>query len=256
MKARLLGRLVAGALAGTVATVTGQALYTVRRRDLPSVHGGDASGCEGRAGDTALSVIACGDSTLTGPGLDDPADIWIRQALRSIAGKRSLRVELQSLAAGGSRLADVLRDQVPELQARSPSVAVIVAGTNDAINHTPLRIVRQSVDRLLADAVPHVDQVVVGSVGDLANIARVRWPLAGVLRLRGRRVDRAIRRVVARYPNVHYIDVSQTDRHFRHGGHTLFTSDRFHPNRDGHALWAEVAEPVIDAAIGAALTRR
>lgn len=256
MRRGVVGKILAGAFACGAATVTGQAVYTVRRRDLPSVYGGDASGCEGRAGDPEFTIVACGDSTLTGPGIDDPADIWLRQVLRRIAAKRALRIELQSLAVGGSRLADVLRDQAPELLARRPRVAVIVVGTNDAIHHTPMRSVRESVERLLIEVAPTVDQVVVGGVGDLANIARVRWPLAGVLRLRGRRVDRVIRRAVARYPNAHYVDVSQSDHHFRRGGHSLFASDLFHPNRDGHALWASVAESAIDAAIGGSLTGR
>ena len=47
----------------------------------------------------------------------------------------------------------------------------------------------EHVDEVLERLAAEVPNVLIGGVGDLANIARLRWPLAGALRLRGRAVD-------------------------------------------------------------------
>ena len=91
--------------------------------------------------------------------------------------------------------------------------------------------------------------MLLGGVGDLANIARVQWPLAAALRRRGRAVDAIIREVAARHANVHYVDVSRSDDDFRRGGQALFAADLFHPNRDGHALWASVSRAALEQAL-------
>lgn len=247
MRARTV---VATAMTGAAATVAAQVFYVIRR-DLPSVYGASASGFEGHDGHPLVRIGAAGDSTLTGPGLADPRDIWIRRALSEVAGGRSVRVELVSYAVGGSKVADVLRDQLDGLLAMNPDLAIIVVGTNDAIHHTPLRALRRDFDRVLERVAPAVDQVVLGGVGDLATIARVPWPLAGLLRLRGRRVDRTIRAAAARHANVHYVEVSRCDRDFAAGGARLFAADLFHPNERGHAVWAAIAVPAITAAIDA-----
>lgn len=248
MKLRSIGA-VAVVLAGTGAVLAGQALYATRRRDLPTILGADASGFEGDPSHRCVRVAAAGDSTLTGPGLDDPGDVWLRQALRELAIAQQCCFELRSFAVGGACMTDVIREQLDELIALRPDVAVVVVGTNDAIRLTPLTELRVSCERLVSRIAAEVPEVLLGGVGDLANIARVQWPLAAALRRRGRAVDGVIRAVAARYGNVHYVDVSRADDDFRRGGAALFAPDLFHPNRDGHAVWAAVAREALERAL-------
>jgi len=248
MKARAVG-VASSLVVGTGAVLGGQALYAARRRDLPTVVGSDASGFEGDPTHRVIRVAAAGDSTLTGPGLDDPGDVWLRQALRAVAEAHQRCFELRSFAVGGARMSDLLRDQLDPLLSSRPDIAVVVVGTNDAIRFTPLSDVSASCARLVERIAAAVPSVLIGGVGDLANIARLRWPLAGALRLRGRAVDGIIRHTVAGYDNVHYVDVSQADPDFRRGGPSLFVGDMFHPNRDGHALWAAVSRVPLEQAL-------
>jgi lysophospholipase L1-like esterase len=240
--------LVGGALIG------GQALYTTRRRDLPTVRGADASGTEGDPSLPGVHLGCAGDSTLTGPGLDDPSHIWIRQALRAVAHERHLVV--RSWAVGGARVADVLEVQLDPLLWSSPDVAVIAVGSNDAIHWTPLGEVEAAFRTLLAALTRHVPQVVVGGVGDLGAIARVPWPLSELVSVRARQVNRVIRRTIEGRRRVRYVDVSTADGAFRRAGRTVFSDDLFHPNRDGHAIWAGVAGPVLAHAVRSVPVRR
>ena len=92
-------------------------------------------------------------------------------------------------------------------------------------------------------------RVVVAGVGDLGTIARLRWPLGGVLGLRGRAVDAIIRHTAAQYGNVRYVNVALADSDFRRGGASLFAADMFHPNRHGHALWAAVSRNALEESL-------
>ena len=244
-------RARAGAVLGGVAAGAGvlvaQALWTTRR-DLPSVTGIDASGAEGDSTGPTVVVAALGDSTLTGPGLADPGDIWVRQAARAVAGHNN--IVIRSFAVGGSRVADVARTQIPAMGDLRPDVVVLAVGSNDAIHHTNRRAVEREYAALLGELTRRAPVVIAGGVGDLGAIARVPWPLSVYVRAIGRRVNRVLRRVARSTPGVVYLDTSITDGAFRHGGSGLFTVDLFHPNEVGHGLWAELAAPVLREAIG------
>ena len=240
---------LAAASLATGALVSGQAVYATRRRDLPRVDGFDASGTEGDPSRPEVRLACGGDSTLTGPGLDDASDIWIRQAVRRVAHDR--HVVIHSSAVGGARAADVLHLQLGDLLEAEPQIAVIAVGSNDAIHLTPLDDVERSFRSLVATLVDHVPEVIIGGVGDLGASARLLPPLSAFVTARGRQVNRVIRRSVEAHERVRYIDVSTADSAFRSAGKSAFCADLFHPNRNGHAIWAGVAAPVIAHALRA-----
>jgi lysophospholipase L1-like esterase len=253
--ARRTAVAVAGGTAALGALVVAQARHATRRGDLPVVVDAHASGTEEFAGASrALRLAAAGDSTLTGPGLADPRDIWIRQVARWVASHEHAHVEVTSFAVTGSRVRDVVTRQLDPLLATAPDVVVVAVGTNDAIHLTPLRRVEADFRTLVARLVAEVPAVVIGGVGDLGGIARVGPPLADVLRARGRAVNRVIRAAAER-GGAHYIDVSTVDLAFRHGGAAVFSADLFHPNQMGHALWANTAAPVVGHAVRTAHPR-
>ncbi len=249
---RAARRTSAVAVGGSLAALTvlaGQARYTVRR-DLPSMVGSDASGVEvGGAGATkTVRLGAVGDSTLTGPGLDDSAAIWVRRVARSVADLEQVDVEVVSFAVGGSRVRDVLESQLDAVIASAPHVVLVAVGTNDAIHCTPLGRFERDFGLLICRLVDRVPAVVIGGLGDLAGIARVPFPLGAALAARGRRVNSVIRSIAAQH-SLHYVDISSVDRAFRVGGAGVFSLDLFHPDEHGHALWANAAAPVVAHAI-------
>jgi lysophospholipase L1-like esterase len=171
----------------------------------------------------------------------------VRLAARSVS--QDLHVVVQSYAVGGSCVGDVLDHQLDDLLAWQPDVAVVAVGSNDVLHRTPLHEVENGF-RLLVTALSEVvPRVVVGGVGDLGAIARIPFPLSSVVTVRGRQIDRVIRRACAGRNNVRYVDVSSADGAFRAAGRHVFTPDLFHPNHYGHAIWAGVAGPVLASAI-------
>ncbi len=109
-------------IAGALATALFQALRAGYRRDLPTFEGYDPSGDFGSPDHPLIRIVALGDSALTGPGLVDPDDIWLRQVCgRAIDEHRPQRIELRCLATGGTRAADVLAYQLEAAEAPTPT---------------------------------------------------------------------------------------------------------------------------------------
>lgn len=237
-----LGAASAG-FAGVV--LVAEALWTVRR-SLPSLQGLDASGiavspsCTGEP----LRVVALGDSTLTGPGLDAGEQVWLRRALTGL--RHGCPIELVSLALGGSRVVDVAA-LVDDAVDRRPHLVVVAVGANDALHGTKLRSFRTQFDMMLADVVARTPVVAVANIGDLGNIARVPAPLASVFRARARAFRSAIETIVARHDNVVLLDMTVADDRFR--DRSVFGADLFHPNEFGHAAWADAALPGLRRAV-------
>jgi len=227
-------------IAASLAMLGAEVIWTARRR-LPSLPGTDASGTvpgtDRGAGDP-IRLVALGDSTLTGPGLADPDDIWLRRALLDLRLERA--VDVVSLAVGGSRVADV-RAAVPDAIALTPDVVVVAVGSNDAIHGTGFRAFTDTLDTVVATLLTQARTVAVCNVGDLGNVARVPMPLSSLLRQRSIAISRRIAAVVADHDGAVLLDVSPSNVGFRDRG--VFAEDLFHPNETGHALWAQAAEP-------------
>ncbi len=244
-------RASAGSGAAVMAMLVAEVLWTAFR-PLPTMTGLDASGIVSGAvggsdtarGDGPVRVVAIGDSSLTGPGLTAPGDVWLRVGLHRLAHDRS--IELCSLAVGGSRVVDLLA-RVDDAVAERPDVLVVAVGANDALHGTPRRQFRSQFRQLierLSDAVP---VVAVANVGDLGNIARVPPPLRAVFRSRARTMCSTIERIVADRDGTVLIDVTGADHVFR--DRSVFTADLFHPGPVGHAAWADAALPGLRTAI-------
>ena len=87
---------------------------------LPHFEDLDAGGTYGDPAGTPLRVVVLGDSSMTGPGLDDGTHIWVAQA----AAAMPWSVELVSHARGGSRVRDVLEQQVPAALEQGPDLVI------------------------------------------------------------------------------------------------------------------------------------
>ncbi len=242
---RLVGAAAVGA--ATLSSAIALEVRRAQRMPLPTLEGIDASGTvRGLREGEVLRVVALGDSTLTGPGIADPSNIWLRRALHRLELEPT--IEMISLAVGGSRVVDVLRrvDEAIELR---PALVVVAVGSNDALHGTPGRRFAAQLDRLLDRLTAEVPVVAVANVGDLGNIARARAPLTTALRLRARVICRIIEQTVAKHDGVVLLDVTPSNEPFRNPD--VFGADLFHPSEIGHSIWADT----VFADLGVAFDR-
>jgi lysophospholipase L1-like esterase len=220
--------------------------WYVSHRPLPSFRDLDPNGVFGPDGIPEARIVLLGDSTVTGPGLDSSEDLWSHRLARRLALER--RVRLLSLAVGGSRARDVLVRQLPEALTLQPHLAVVSVGANDAMHGSPMRRVEADLDAIAGAFGDAGTRVVLSGLGDLGNIPRLRFPLKAVASMRSRAVDRIHARVAARHDHVVKVPIAErSDEFFR--SVDVFCPDLFHPNRAGHAVWADAVYPVIADAL-------
>lgn len=236
----VLGR---SAFAG-MAVLAGEALYAARR-PLPDFEGGDPSGSYGDPVLARLRMVALGDSTVTGPGLDDPRDSFVGQIADGLADRH--HVELISMAVGGARSIDVLRQQVPRAIESDWDVAVISVGGNDMLHATPVWVFERNLDAIVAAMSVVSRAVVLMGVGDIGTVPRVPVPLDRLATLTGRIADRVHTRVADRRGVGKADHWGWSAQAFRDPA--VFSPDLFHPNATGHRIWAETMMPEVERAL-------
>lgn len=218
------------------------------RKDLPTLENQDPSGTFGNPGAPLLRVVVIGDSSVTAPGVEPLDAAWPRQMSFRLADR--FRVELRSVAVGGSKARDVLATQLDAAIEFQPDIAVISVGANDALRGTPLPRFEREFREILAGLTPHVPGIAVSGVGDLGSIPRLPAMARALVRIRGRSFDRAIRRVVVDYP-----DVTKTNtwspgwNEFRTNPDQVFAGDLFHASAYGHRIYTEAAMPAVEALV-------
>jgi len=239
------GLVALGTPALATATLVGQARFA-RHRKLPFLDGLDASGFDGPPDAPPLHVVAIGDSTLTGPGLGAPEQVWLRQALAGVATHH--RVKVTSLAVSGSRIVDVLDHQVVEAISLAPDMVVVAAGGNDVVQRTTGAAAELTTDRLLATLCDSVPVVAMTRLGNVGVVPRAPQPLRRLLGVKSALLSKRIDRGMAQHPEVIAIETAEATDRLGEGLH-MFTADLFHPSAEGHAVWASAATPALTEAL-------
>lgn len=225
--------------------VAGQMLHAIHRSDLPYLPDQDPSGVFGDPDAPPLRFTVLGDSSVTAPGVVPLDDAWSRRVAIHLSDRH--RVELISVARGGSRVADVLGTQVEAALRTAPDLAWVAVGANDALRGTNVAAFeeqyREILDRLSAD----IPIVGCSGIGDLGTIPRFPVLARGFARVRARSFDNAVARAAAGRRRVRksiawgpqWVDF-ETDV-------TTFAADLFHASAKGHGLFAERGViPVVD----------
>jgi lysophospholipase L1-like esterase len=176
--------------------------------DFPSFPDLDPSGLFGNPAHPPRRIALLGDSTITAPGLESADDIWIRQLVPDLSD--GYRLQIESVAFGGARLSDVVNNQIPELSG-SYDLALVSAGSNDALRGMTQLQMRQILTQICEQLLERCE----------AAEANER---------------------------IFHIPMWELTTPAYRTQEGLFSDDRFHPNRRGHAIWAGAALPTLRAA--------
>ena len=232
-----------------LAVLAAQVYRAGHRSDLPSLSNQDPSGVFGNPMAPQLSIALLGDSTVTSPGVKPLDACWPRAIAFSLSDR--YRVELHSVAVGGSKARDVLARQVGAATALQPDIYIVSVGGNDALRGTPVARFEQEYDAILGRLTSCSDYVAVSGVGDLGSIPRLPALARAISRNRARAFDRAIRRVARLYPQVVKTDTwSPGWDEFNTNPEAIFGADQFHASAYGHRVYTEAMQPAIDELVG------
>jgi lysophospholipase L1-like esterase len=228
-----------------IGVLAAQVAVAAHRPDIPSCENQDPSGVFGDPGAPGLRIVVLGDSSVTSPGVEPLDASWPRLVAEYLAS--TYRVDLISVAVGGSKTRDVLANQVGVAAALHPDIAIVSVGGNDALRATPVTRFEQEYDQILSILTRDVPHIIVSGVGDLGSIPRMPMLTRSLARIRGRACDRAVRRAVQRYPGVLKTDTwSPGWDEFNTNPGMVFAADQFHASAYGHRIYAGAIMPAIE----------
>lgn len=168
-------------------------------------------------------VVALGDSLAQGIGASTPKNGFVATVAARLVGRDGPVV---NLSRSGARLTDVLEVQLPALSSLpvEPMAVLCTVGSNDLVRSSRLGRTKRELHDLL-DALP-------------PNAVIATVPAAGSLI--AKRFNRSIRSAATE----RQVAVADVGLHLRSWKGRM-AADRFHPNDDGHRLWAEVFHAAI-----------
>jgi len=226
--------------------LTAQMAQSIQRPDLESFTDQDPSGIFGDSDKPPLRMIILGDSTVTAPGVEPLDACWARRTALFFSNR--YRVELISVAVGGSKISDVRDDQIHQAIVAGGDIAIVCVGGNDALRGIPISRFESAYDDMLRPLVTAFPAVAVCGVGDLGTIPRLPAMARGIARVRARAVDHAIGRVADRHgvpksrawgPEFEPFETNPA----------IWAGDLFHASAEGHAMYADAAIPLVEEAL-------
>lgn len=198
----------------------------------------------------AWRYVALGDSYTVGTSVAG-VDRWPEQLVRALgAGSPGLDL-VANLGVNGYTSADLIREELPALDALAPEFVSVLIGVNDVVQGMPLTmyetnlvtivdtlLARLPAGRLLGVAVPDYTVTPAGSdYGDPARqhdeIVRVNAAMARLARARG-------------IAFVDIFDISQEAALDR----SLVADDGLHPSGAQYTRWVERILPVVEGLLG------
>lgn len=202
----------------------------------------------GDPGDPALRLVVLGDSTAAGQGAPYERGIAVGAA-RTLAA-RGRAVTWSNLAVSGAQWSDVRADQLQRAAELDADVVLISAGANDVTGATSGGALRDDITavvRGLRASDPDVTILMTG-VPDMGSTPRFPQPLRWLVGERAESLNGVVRATGAAL-DVAVIPIPERTGPVFRRDHSLFSVDRFHPDARGYAVWREVIDEALLAAV-------
>jgi lysophospholipase L1-like esterase len=244
-RATLLG---VGALATTLAA---EVMAARRHRFVPSHPPLEISGTIGPEDGEPLTLVVLGDSSVAGVGADAAEDTLTYGVAKALSDE--YLVSLHALGVSGSRLADVVGKQLPQVDGLEPDIVLVCVGTNDVTHGTRLREARRQL-RLLVDGLAEVApdaKVIVSGLPPAETATAFHRPLRDLIGLRALLFTRLYRAELTPH-GISVFDIAKLTKSAFHGKREMFSADRFHPSSAGYAFLGTIYGRAVREALEAA----
>jgi lysophospholipase L1-like esterase len=244
-RATLLG---VGALATTLAA---EVMAARRHRFVPSHPPLEISGTIGPEDGEPLTLVVLGDSSVAGVGADAAEDTLAYGVAKALSDQ--YLVSLHALGVSGSRLADVVGKQLPQVDGLEPDIVLVCVGTNDVTHGTRLREARRQL-RLLVDGLAEVApdaKVIVSGLPPAETATAFHRPLRDLIGLRALLFTRLYRAELTPH-GIAVFDIAKLTKSAFHGKREMFSADRFHPSSAGYAFLGTIYGRAVREALEAA----
>lgn len=192
-----------------------------------------------------LRLLAIGDSTATGVGVDRLEDGLVLQTAARLADAHRRPVAWRIEGLEGSTSAQVLERHLPAVDGEFDAILLLV-GANDALQLVPRARFERTVRALVAGLRPHLAPGGAIGVAGAPQIDTFEWlpqPLRSLMGGHARSLDDALQRIAASEPGVLHLPTPAIVDPEHHA------ADGFHPSAAGCSLWSSVVAPRMAQAL-------
>jgi lysophospholipase L1-like esterase len=204
---------------------------------------GAVAGCGDGGEDSRLRYVALGDSYTIGTSVNE-ADRWPNQLVGRVAG-----LELAgNPSVNGYTSADLITDELPQLDAMRPELVSVLIGVNDVVQGVPDSqyagnvavileelLTRLPPDRILCVATPDYTVTPSGAAfGDPAQQSDAIVRFNAILR------EACEQREIRFVPEI--FEISQAAL----ADPSLVADDGLHPSEKQYSLWVDAIAPVVE----------
>ncbi len=186
--------------------------------------------------DGEFRYVALGDSAAQGVGSHDPSEGYVGRIATRLEGRLGRGVHIANLSVSGAHIADVVRDQLPQLAQRHADLVTVAVGGNDVIARGFDRAeLAAAIDALCAGLPQHAVVSEVPFFGEAFTQRRVRY------------LNKEIHAAAER----HGLVVAPLHRHTKSRWPIRVLGDLsvdfFHPGPRGYQVWATALWEGIEA---------
>ena len=190
-------------------------------------------------GPQPLSLLALGDSTIAGVGVDDSMQGLVAHLARGIYRRTARGITWASYGQRGATVKNVAEEYLPAALEKTSKADFIVlsAGANDAISLRAVSEVEEHMMGTISSLHTHHPHavVVVSSLPAFHLFEAIPQPLRGIMAGHAQMIERRMRPLIERLP---YALMSPPPPEYPKD---FFAADSFHPSAKGYSIWAEFA---------------
>jgi lysophospholipase L1-like esterase len=190
-------------------------------------------------GPQPLSLLALGDSTIAGVGVNDAMQGLVAHLARGIYRRTARGITWASYGQRGATVRNVAEEHLPAALEKTSKADIIVlsAGANDAISLRPVSEVEDHMMDTISTLHTHHPHAIfiVSSLPAFHLFEAIPQPLRGIMAGHAQMIERRLRPTVERLP---FALMSPPPPDYPK---EFFAADRFHPSAKGYSVWAEFA---------------
>ena len=197
------------------------------------------------AAERRLRYVALGDSYTIGTATRTAAERWPDRLVAAPGLPAALEL-VANLAVNGFTSGDVIREELPALDALRPDLLSLLIGVNDVVQGVPVESYRANVTTILDDLVGRVgtDRVLTVSTPDYTVTPQGASYGDPAAQAAGIRRNNVVLREAAAARGIAFVDIH--DLSLRAGeDRSLVAHDGLHPSGAQYALWVERIAPVV-----------
>jgi acyl-CoA thioesterase-1 len=190
------------------------------------------------AGSTSFTYVALGASDAAGYGASSPAHDYVALLAAKLAGRYE-SAQTVDLGIDGATTATVADQEAPRLAALHPTLVTITIGPNDIISLVPPNQFNTDLNRLLNTVQGSQPKVIALATMPDFSLAPAVPPF---LRATAHALILAYNTIIAAQSRLHgalLVDLYTPSEQALPTNPNLVTSDGFHPNDAGYALYAK-----------------